>query len=153
MNLYSAGVGRSGTYITLDTMLQRMPHTNDANVYEFVQNMRKKRVQMVQTQVGNTQCVCLCACACAPACEHVCICTCSCVHVRVHANVLFSSIHLQAQYTFVHDALEELITCGDTSFSVQNMTSRMTELSSVIPGKEITGFKEQFEVYLCDSIN
>ena len=52
-HLHSAGVGRSGTYITLDTMLQRMPHTNDVNIYEFVYNMRKKRVQMVQTQVSN----------------------------------------------------------------------------------------------------
>ena len=48
---FSAGVGRSGTYITLDTMLQRMAVTKDVNVYEFVQNMRMKRVFMVQTQV------------------------------------------------------------------------------------------------------
>lgn len=46
----------------------------------------------------------------------------------------------------MHDALEELITCGDTSFNVQDMISRMGKLSSVIPGKEITGFYEQFDV-------
>ena len=50
---YSAGVGRSGTYITLDTMLQRMPHTDNVNVYEFVHNMRMKRVFMVQTLVST----------------------------------------------------------------------------------------------------
>ena len=44
-------MGRSGTYITLDTMLQRMAVTQDVNVYEFVHNMRMKRVFMVQTQV------------------------------------------------------------------------------------------------------
>ena len=38
----SAGVGRSGTYITLDTMLQRMAVTQDVNVYEFVHNMCMK---------------------------------------------------------------------------------------------------------------
>jgi len=61
MCLYSAGVGRSGTYITLDTMLQRMPHTNNVNVYEFVHNMRMKRVLMVQTLVSvhNTYCTLL----------------------------------------------------------------------------------------------
>ena len=47
----SAGVGRSGTYITLDTMLQCMAVTQDVNVYEFVHNMRMKQVFMVQTQV------------------------------------------------------------------------------------------------------
>ena len=48
----------------------------------------------------------------------------------------------------MHDALEELITCGDTSFtfSVQDTISRMGKLNDVIPGKEITGFDEQFEV-------
>ncbi len=47
-----AGVGRTGTYITLDAMLERMKETDDINVYEFVRNMRAKRVLMVQTQVG-----------------------------------------------------------------------------------------------------
>jgi len=52
---YSAGMGRSGTYITLDTMLQCMAVTEDVNVYEFVCNVRMKRVFMIQTQV---QCTC-----------------------------------------------------------------------------------------------
>ena len=48
----SAGVGRTGTYITLDSMLERIKETDNINVYEFVRNMRAKRVLMVQTQVG-----------------------------------------------------------------------------------------------------
>ena len=47
----SAGVGRTGTYITLDAMLERMKEDDCINVYEFVRNMRAKRVFMVQTQV------------------------------------------------------------------------------------------------------
>lgn len=47
-----AGVGRTGTYITLDSMLERIKETDTINVYEFVRNMRAKRVLMVQTQVG-----------------------------------------------------------------------------------------------------
>lgn len=47
----SAGVGRTGTYITLDAMLERIKEKDDINVYEFVRNMRAKRVLMVQTQV------------------------------------------------------------------------------------------------------
>ena len=46
-----AGVGRTGTYITLDSMLERMKEADNINVYEFVRNMRAKRVLMVQTQV------------------------------------------------------------------------------------------------------
>ena len=46
-----AGVGRTGTFITLDAMLERIKEKDDINVYEFVRNMRAKRVLMVQTQV------------------------------------------------------------------------------------------------------
>ena len=47
----SAGVGRSGTFIVLDSMLERMKCERSLNVYEFVCEMRKKRVLMVQTEV------------------------------------------------------------------------------------------------------
>ena len=46
----------------------------------------------------------------------------------------------------MHDALEELITCGDTSFNAQDMILRVARLGDVVPGKEITGFEEQFNV-------
>ena len=47
----SAGVGRTGTFILLDSMLERMKAENTVNVYEFLHNMRAKRVFMVQTLV------------------------------------------------------------------------------------------------------
>jgi netrin-G3 ligand len=47
----SAGVGRTGTFITLDTMLQRLDKKEESlNIYEFLVNMRKSRVLMVQTE-------------------------------------------------------------------------------------------------------
>ena len=50
----SAGVGRTGTFITLDSMLDRMAAKEaDVNVYEFVYNMRQRRVLMVQTLVSG----------------------------------------------------------------------------------------------------
>ena len=49
----SAGVGRTGTFILLDSMLERLSHEDNINVYEFLKNMRSKRVFMVQTLVGQ----------------------------------------------------------------------------------------------------
>ena len=49
--VFSAGVGRTGTYITLDTMLERMQDVDSVTVYDCVRNLRARRVFMVQTQV------------------------------------------------------------------------------------------------------
>jgi len=47
----SAGVGRTGTFITLHAQLQRIERENNVSVFEFVQNMRRRRCFMVQTEV------------------------------------------------------------------------------------------------------
>ena len=52
--MYSAGVGRTGTFITIDTMMERLQEKDDLNIYEFVTDMRKRRTFMVQTLVSNT---------------------------------------------------------------------------------------------------
>ena len=49
----SAGVGRTGTFILLDSMLERMKKEEAVNVYEFLFNMRAKRTMMVQSQVSH----------------------------------------------------------------------------------------------------
>jgi protein tyrosine phosphatase len=47
----SAGVGRTGTFIVLDTMLKRMKSEKSLNILEFVQQLREERTFMVQSLV------------------------------------------------------------------------------------------------------
>ena len=47
----SAGVGRTGTFIVLDSMIERMKTEDTLNVYDFVKQLRDQRVLMVQTLV------------------------------------------------------------------------------------------------------
>ena len=49
----SAGVGRTGTFIALDYLLDQAKNENLVDVYKVVQRMRSKRVNMVQTQVSH----------------------------------------------------------------------------------------------------
>ena len=47
----SAGVGRTGTFLAIDTMMQRLKEKDDLNIYKFVTYMRTRRTFMVQNQV------------------------------------------------------------------------------------------------------
>ena len=51
--LFSAGVGRTGTFIATDRLLQQMRDQTTVDIFGTVYDMRKNRVFMVQTEVGN----------------------------------------------------------------------------------------------------
>ena len=49
----SAGVGRTGTFITIDAMMERLKEKDELNIYQFVTEMRSSRTFMVQTTVSE----------------------------------------------------------------------------------------------------
>ena len=50
------------------------------------------------------------------------------------------------QYNFIHDALDELITCGETEMAATDLRIRINKLyRSTGPGG-MTGFQQQFQV-------
>ena len=56
------------------------------------------------------------------------------------------SLCMQVQYVFIHNALDELLTCGETEISAANMRIVIGKLSRPSEGQKITGFSKQFEV-------
>ena len=47
----SAGVGRTGTFILLDRVMQQMKREGTLSIYNILKGMRGQRMKMVQTQV------------------------------------------------------------------------------------------------------
>ena len=49
---FSAGVGRSGAYIVIHSMVKRLHETGDINIFDFVAQIRQQRNHLVQEEVS-----------------------------------------------------------------------------------------------------
>ena len=48
---YSAGIGRTGTFITIDRVLEQIERENVVDIPGVIQSIRQQRMKMVQTMV------------------------------------------------------------------------------------------------------
>ena len=53
----SAGIGRTGTYIALDALLEEGRTTGYVNIAKFLTKMRYSRMNMIQTPVSKQICL------------------------------------------------------------------------------------------------
>lgn len=49
--MFSAGIGRTGTYIAIDVLSETGKTHSKINIAEYVKKMRRNRMNMVQTYV------------------------------------------------------------------------------------------------------
>ncbi|XP_035025485.1 protein tyrosine phosphatase receptor type Db isoform X16 [Hippoglossus stenolepis] len=96
----SAGVGRTGCFIVIDAMAERIKHEKAIDIYGHVTLMRSQRNYMVQTE---------------------------------------------DQYIFIHDALLEAVTCGNTEVPARNLFSYIQRLTQIEPGENVTGMELEFK--------
>ena len=63
----SAGVGRSGSFVCVDTQIEKFANEGTIDVFE-----------------GWFKCICMCVCVCVRVCVHLCLCVCVCVCASVY---------------------------------------------------------------------
>ncbi|KAM9849037.1 protein tyrosine phosphatase receptor type Fa [Aulostomus maculatus] len=96
----SAGVGRTGCFIVIEAMLERMKHEKSVDIYGHVTCMRAQRNYMVQTE---------------------------------------------DQYIFIHEALLEAATCGNTEVPARNLYAHIQKLSQIPLGETVTAMELEFK--------
>uniref|UniRef100_A0A7N8YD30 Receptor-type tyrosine-protein phosphatase F n=1 Tax=Mastacembelus armatus TaxID=205130 RepID=A0A7N8YD30_9TELE len=96
----SAGVGRTGCFIVIDAMLERMKHEKSVDIYGHVTCMRAQRNYMVQTE---------------------------------------------DQYIFIHEALLEAATCGNTEVPARNLYAHIQKLTQIPCGETVTTMELEFK--------
>ena len=106
----SAGVGRTGTFITLDMMMQQMRAEDTLSVCQCVRNLRTQRMKMVQTLVNYT-------------------------YIFIY---VMKANPLKAQYEFIHHALSELVVCGETEVAASSLKSFTETLSNIVGGAGVS---------------
>ncbi|XP_056606921.1 protein tyrosine phosphatase receptor type Fa isoform X7 [Triplophysa dalaica] len=96
----SAGVGRTGCFIVIDAMLERMKHEKLVDIYGHVTCMRAQRNYMVQTE---------------------------------------------DQYIFIHEALLEAATCGNTEVPARSLYTHIQKLTQIPTGDAVTAMELEFK--------
>ncbi|CAI8010985.1 Receptor-type tyrosine-protein phosphatase mu [Geodia barretti] len=98
----SAGVGRTGTLITIDCVLEQLQEEEKVvDIAGVIIHLRTQRMKMVQSL---------------------------------------------EQYMFIHDAILEAVTCGDTQIDASLFSRRITEMSHRYPQTQLTEYENQFRV-------
>lgn len=52
ISVFSAGIGRTGTYIAIDAFSEARKTQNKINIAEYIKKMRRNLMNMVQTYVN-----------------------------------------------------------------------------------------------------
>jgi len=94
-------VGRTGTFIVIDSMLERIKHVDTVDIYGYVTCLRAQRNYMVQTE---------------------------------------------DQYVFIHDAVLEAVTSGNTEILARNLSTHVRQLLEPLTAANSNAMQLEFQV-------
>ena len=121
----SAGVGRTGTFITIDLALEQAKTEGVVDFIGIINRLREQRMHVVQTAV------------------------CTLVYWSLLQYTVFTTYplsYIQQQYIFLHDAILEYIVCGLTEVPCENFPKELAKLKIINPTSGKSKLQNQFEV-------
>ena len=77
-------------------------------------------------------------------CYYMCVCFINTLHLCPIKTSL--SLYTQAQYEFIHNALSELVVCGETEVTASNLKTYTDKLNDHMEESELTGSQKHFQV-------
>ena len=147
----SAGVGRTGTFITIDQTLEQVEKERVVNIPQVISNIRRQRMKMVQTVVCGLYCIADNPRTNTHTSEHILLHQAHLPTSSPQIQLLPPSAHTspslspQDQYSFIHDAILESVMCGDTQINTADLRNTLRSLQARNQTEE-TGFHHQFNV-------
>ena len=67
-------------------------------------------------------------------------------------NTMVYYIHVQEQFIFIHDAILESVTCGDTQIAATNLRMNIAKMKKKDAQNQSHGFHYQFKVHVPNSM-
>ena len=116
----SAGVGRTGTFLTIISQLKRLQAENNVDIFAYVRSMRYQRCYMVQTEVIITL-----------------------TFTQSHESLINN--FTQLQYIFLHDAILEAIECGVSEVAARDLRDQYRRLGIMDDPREKTDLQIEFD--------
>ena len=120
----SAGVGCTGTFIVIDNILEQIEKEQVVDIPGAITKIRQRRMKMVPT------------------------------HVRSNIAIYWSEVDesldphnvKKDQFMFIHDAILESVTCGDTQITATDLKMTVEKMKRNDNKKQLHGFHYQFKV-------
>ena len=139
----SAGMGHTDTLVTIDNILEQIEKEQVVDVPGAITKIRQRRMKMVQTPMS-----CMAKCTNIKGVPSLDKSTLPyiCISWFLSVSSCYIASIVQVQFVFIHDAILESVTCGDTQIAATNLRVAIIKVKKRDHQNQLIAFQHQFKV-------